>query len=78
MKIAETGENFEVMQYFIKGDTLTYTKISGGSDCGSNQNGVYKINIKDDILNLELINDECESRANANPATRFKKCNKLI
>ena len=73
LKVAETGDNFEVMHYTIKNDTLSYTKISGNSDCGPEQKAVYKIEIKDDLLFLTVINDECEGRANATPAEGFKK-----
>ena len=73
LKVAETRDDFEVMHYTVKNDTLSYTKISGNSDCGPDQKALYKIEIKDDLLFLTVINDECEGRANATPSEGFKK-----
>ena len=73
LRVAETGEDFEVMKYSIKSDTLTYTKISGNSDCGPADKAVYKIEIKNETLFLNLVSDECPGRADATPAEGFKK-----
>jgi hypothetical protein len=67
-----TGDNFEVMHYSIKNDTLTFSKISGNSDCGD-EKGIYKLSIKDDKLFMIVINDDCPGRADAIPFEGLKK-----
>jgi hypothetical protein len=60
------GSNVETMNYTIKGDTLTMTKISGISPC-EDIKGVYKLAIKNDQLFMTLIEDDCHERASAMP-----------
>lgn len=67
-----TGENFEVMHYTVKNDTLTFYKVSGNSNC-ADEKGVYKLAIKDGQLFMTLINDDCPGRADAIPFEGLKK-----
>lgn len=68
----EDGSNAETMNYEMKGDTLTMTKISGISPCDGIK-GIYKLSIKDDKLFMTLIEDSCDARASSMPAEPLEK-----
>lgn len=63
--IVASGEMLEKMLYTVKDSTVTFQKISGQSDCGTDVVGKYKFNIKDDHITLSLIEDICYNRAGA-------------
>ena len=55
----------ETMTYNFSGDTLTVTKIKGGSPCEEGTTGQYKITINNNKLLFTLIQDDCDARAEA-------------
>jgi hypothetical protein len=55
----------ETMTYNFSGDTLTLTKIKGGSPCEGGTTGQYKITINNNRLLFTLIQDDCDARAEA-------------
>lgn len=57
------GESIETSTFTINGDTLTFHKVSGGSPCGMDIIGIYKMDIKDDLLTISVIEDDCQARA---------------
>lgn len=63
----------ETMTYTMKGDTLSWKKVSGSSPCDTQAIGIYQAIIKDDQLVLKLLNDECPLRSGALQPTPFKK-----
>lgn len=58
------AQTIETMWYGMKGDTITIKKLVGMSPCDE-QEGTYKITIKDDKLILTAISDPCMPRVNA-------------
>ena len=55
----------ETMTYNFSGDTLTVTKVKGGSPCEEGTTGQYKITINNNKLLFALIRDDCDARAEA-------------
>lgn len=62
----------ETTSFKIKGDTLVLQKITGMSSCDQ-QSADYKYNIKDDVLKLEALNDNCAERKSAFSNDGFKR-----
>ncbi|MCX6216331.1 hypothetical protein [Spirosoma sp.] len=73
MYTASDQQLLETMTYTMKGDTLSWKKVSGSSPCDTQAIGIYQAIIKDDQLVLKLINDECPLRSGALQPTPFKK-----
>ncbi len=63
----------ETMIYTIKGDTLTWKKVSGTSPCDTQAIGIYQVVIKNEELQLKLLNDECRLRSGSLLPKPFKK-----
>lgn len=59
------GSLIEAMNYKVDGDTLKLTKAAGMSSCDPSDTGYYKYNIKDSVLTITLIKDNCMDRSNA-------------
>ena len=55
----------ETMTYNFSGDTLTVTKVKGGSPCEEGTTGQYKITINNNKLLFTLIQDDCDACAEA-------------
>jgi hypothetical protein len=66
------GDVIETMSYKEKGDTLLLQKFYGPSPCSS-EIGTYKYQLKEGMLLLSPIADECEIRANAFSPDGYKK-----
>ncbi|MEJ5962010.1 hypothetical protein [Pedobacter immunditicola] len=62
----------ETTSFKIKGDTLILQKISGMSTCDQ-QPADYKYTIKDEVLKLEALNDNCAERKSAFSNDGFKR-----
>lgn len=58
----------EVSNFKISHDTMTIQKITGHSTCSEDVIGTYSFAIKDSLLLISIINDDCGTRANAFPA----------
>lgn len=58
----------ETSTYKVNHDTLTIQKISGGSPCSSDIIGKYSFAIKNEVLYISVIDDECNPRAMAFPS----------
>lgn len=69
----KTGEIVEIMNYSIKADTLTVTKISGTSPCSIDEKGIYKLTVKGNLLFISLITDACYGRRSAMPSNALTK-----
>jgi hypothetical protein len=62
----------ETMSYKLNGDTIILRKLSGGSPC-NNESGSYKFNIKNDVLTLSVLQDNCEARISTFSPEGYKK-----
>ena len=58
----------ETMSYKIDHDTLSLQKLSGGSPCSEDIIGKYSFAIKNDLMYIQVINDDCPQRASAFPS----------
>lgn len=66
------GGVIETSLYKVSGDTLKMVKLNGMSSCGYSDTGYYKYNIKDSVLTITLIKDNCSDRGNAFSAEGYK------
>ncbi|MEJ0102379.1 MAG: hypothetical protein WDO19_07445 [Bacteroidota bacterium] len=51
------------MIYTAKGGVVTFQKVSGRSECGSDIIGKYKFVLKNDSITLSVTEDICGDRA---------------
>jgi len=63
----------ETMTYTMKGDSLTWKKVSGTSPCDTQAIGIYQVMIKNDEMVLKLLKDDCPLRSGALLLKPFKK-----
>ncbi|GAB3020343.1 hypothetical protein [Spirosoma pulveris] len=63
----------ETMTYTMKGDSLTWKKVSGSSPCDTQAIGIYQVMIKEDEMVLKLLKDDCPLRSGALQPKPFKK-----
>ena len=61
---AESGDIIEAMKYTVSGDTLTLSKLYGGSPCEETA-ALYKFKVNADKLKLSIVSDNCSARASA-------------
>ena len=59
------SSNLETMTYTIKDTVLSLQKIYGQSNCSVTGMGKYKFEIKDDLLYITLLSDDCDDRSSA-------------
>ena len=59
------SSNLETMTYAIKDSVLSLQKIYGQSACNVTGKGKYKFEIKDDLLYITLLSDDCNDRSSA-------------
>jgi hypothetical protein len=64
LEFAETGDIIETMKYSVSGDTLTISKLAGGSPCESSD-AFYRLKVSADKLKLTILKDDCGARASA-------------
>ena len=62
----------ETMQFSTKGDTLSLTKISGDSSCGSDE-GLYKYSVNGSSLKLQVLSDDCPDRSSGISTKKYVK-----
>ena len=62
----------ETMSYETKGDTLLLKKLSGASPC-NDEVGKYKCEIKDNVLTLTVLKDDCTVRSSCFSPYGYKK-----
>jgi len=58
---AQDSAALEVMTYTLRGDTVTFSKVSGGSPC-DNDPGVYLAQKTSDKMKLVPVKDNCDAR----------------
>ena len=63
----------ETMTYTMKGDSLTWKKVSGASPCDTNAVGTYQVMIKEDEMTLKLLKDDCPLRSGSLLPKPFRK-----
>ncbi|GAB3737632.1 hypothetical protein [Spirosoma lituiforme] len=63
----------ETMTYRMKGDSLTWKKVSGTSPCDTQAIGIYQVLIKNEEMVLKLLKDDCPLRAGSLLPKPFKK-----
>lgn len=63
----------ETMTYTMKGDSLTWKKVSGTSPCDTQGIGIYQVMIKNDEMVLKLLKDDCPLRSGSLLPKPFKK-----
>jgi cell wall-associated protease len=66
------GQLFETNTYEERGDTLFMKKITGNSPCGQ-EVGQYKYEVKDNVLTISTLKDDCEERRNCFKPEGYKK-----
>ena len=66
------GQLLETLLFTVQGDVFTIKKISGQSDC-DDQVGKYKFEIKDGVMSINLVSDDCQGRAEAIDKTKWIK-----
>ena len=71
----EKGQQFGMLVFFNRSDTLIITKISGTSPCPEQSEGWYRIEWleKGDKFLLHVIGDECEGRAGVYTTIPFER-----
>ena len=72
----DSGELLENMLYTAKSGVVTFQKVSGRSDCGSDIIGKYKFALKNDSVTLSVTEDICGDRAGALDKSVWKKAKK--
>ncbi|MEP6950080.1 MAG: hypothetical protein ABI863_12420 [Ginsengibacter sp.] len=77
LEVTNTADssNLETMTYTIKDSILTLQKIYGQSACSPSGTGKYKFAIKDDVLNITLLSDDCDDRSSALNNSKWVKIN---
>ncbi|ADB38808.1 hypothetical protein [Spirosoma linguale] len=63
----------ETMTYTMKGDSLTWKKVSGTSPCDTQAIGIYQVMIKNDEMVLKLLKDDCPLRSGSLLPKPFKR-----
>ena len=74
--VTPSGELIEKMTYTAKDGIVTFKKITGRSECGSDIVGKYKFAIKDDEVTLTVAEDICGNRAEVLDQSKWKKVKK--
>lgn len=70
---ADNNESLETMKYTIKDSLLTLQKLYGSSQCDTSTPGVYKFQIVENELTLDLVSDDCPDRAEAIGTMKLNK-----
>lgn len=63
----------ETMTYKQNDTSFTLLKIDGQSDCGNDVKGIYHFLLKQNVLTIQLLNDDCYNRSYALQNTEWKK-----
>lgn len=65
LTVTNSADNstIETMTYTIADGIISIKKIDGMSDCDKTVTGKYKFQIKDDLLYVTLLSDECKNRS---------------
>ncbi len=66
------GDLVETNAYEVVGDTLKMRKLNGMSSCDT-LTSHYRYTIKNDVLNLAAINDNCQERKGAFSSEGYKR-----
>ena len=71
----EKGQQFGILLFSHRSDTLVITKISGTSPCPEQSQGWYRVEWleKGDKFLLHVIGDECEGRAGVYTTNPFER-----
>lgn len=69
---AGDGSSIETMTYSIKDSTLNLQKINGQSDCDGSA-AAYKFVIKDNLMYITLISDNCNGRSSVLNGSKWTK-----
>jgi len=72
----DSGELLENMLYTAKSGVVTFQKVSGRSECGSDIIGKYKFVLKNDSITLWVTEDICGDRAGVLDKSVWKKSKK--
>lgn len=74
--VTANGELIEKMTYTVKNGIVTFKKVNGRSECGTDIVGKYKFEIKNDTVTLTLTEDICGNRAGVLDKSSWKKAKK--
>jgi hypothetical protein len=69
------SSNLETMTYTLKDSVLALQKVYGQSSCSLTGTGKYKFEIKDNLLSITLISDDCDDRSSALNNSKWVKIN---
>jgi cell wall-associated protease len=61
--MAENNLLLETMSYRLSNDTLFIKKLSGNSPCENDQEGIYKVAVKEKLFTIVAISDACAERS---------------
>jgi len=67
------GQMLETMLFTVKDSILSLQKLYGQSECAESIVGKYKFAMKDDSILLQLVEDECPTRASILNKTIWNK-----
>ncbi len=67
------GNPIEISSYTISNDTLKMVKLDGKSPCAEKISATYRITLKDKLLYISPISDDCFIRATAWPAEGMQR-----
>lgn len=73
--MADNNLVLETMSFRISKDTMFIKKLSGNSPCENDQEGIYKVAIKEKIFTIDVINDPCAERSSAFSPIGYKEEN---
>jgi len=69
----QDGAVIETMSYSATDSTFSFQKISGQSDCSDSSKATYKFDIKENVLSVKTISDDCSGRSFYMTKTKWTK-----
>lgn len=70
---AGDASTIEVLTYNAKDSIVSFQKVNGQSDCGTDTIGKYKFEMKNEAVTFVLIDDSCEQRGAVLNNTKWTK-----
>lgn len=73
--MADNNLVLETMTYRLSNDTLFIKKLSGNSPCENDQEGVYRVAVREKLLTITVISDPCAERGSAFSSAGYRRDN---
>jgi hypothetical protein len=74
--VTPDGDLIEKMTFTVKNGIVTFKKVTGRSECGTDVIGKYKFAIKNDEVTFTVAEDICGGRAEVLDQSKWKKVKK--